>query len=420
MEDLNNKVDNDGATGDGILPAIEWNQLATEIQSIITSVGTSLSSGDLTQLGDALASFAQGRTFWGTDTGSGTAYVVATVNTTHPGVGLFTGMTIKFRPATNNTGAAPTVAVNGLAATDIIREDGSALVAGDLSTSRDAEIRYDGTDFRLLDRSRGLVISGLYPLGYIHGLTVEQSGADTDHDYIMLLGQAADSLGEYNLDLASFYTKQIDVAWAAGSGGGLPSALTLTADTWYRVFVIGGTGATTDWGWDTSAIATNLLNDAGVNFTRARQVAWMLTDGAANIIPFSQDTDDPSRFEFETHVAQASGNTPPSTRLIATVSAPPASIGIIRAHARHTNLGATVDAAWDVRPVDMTDVAPSAIHNILRMYYFDHYDETKILNVRVSAASTIAHRWTFIVGTSAVENQWELTAIGFIYNRGRE
>lgn len=55
---------------------------------------------------------------------------------------LVDGMLIRFRPANANTGAA-TVAVDGLAATAINREDDTALSAADLVTTRDAVARYD-------------------------------------------------------------------------------------------------------------------------------------------------------------------------------------------------------------------------------------------------------------------------------------
>ena len=49
MEDLNDKV-----LG-GNLPAIEWNQVPSEIQNVIENLGISLSNGDLNQLGKAIA-----------------------------------------------------------------------------------------------------------------------------------------------------------------------------------------------------------------------------------------------------------------------------------------------------------------------------------------------------------------------------
>jgi hypothetical protein len=52
-------------------------------------------------------------------------------------------------PLHANTGAAPTIAVNGLTATAIVKVGGAALVAGDITTTAVACVIYDGTSFEL-------------------------------------------------------------------------------------------------------------------------------------------------------------------------------------------------------------------------------------------------------------------------------
>lgn len=56
---------------------------------------------------------------------------------------------IAFYPAATNTGAM-TLNVNALGAKSILRPDGSALVAGDVTTNIFTEVAYDGTAFRLI------------------------------------------------------------------------------------------------------------------------------------------------------------------------------------------------------------------------------------------------------------------------------
>ena len=62
---------------------------------------------------------------------------------------LVAGLTVRFLPVAANTGAAPTLAVNGLTATAITKTGTTALVANDLTTTAIATVIYDGTEFQL-------------------------------------------------------------------------------------------------------------------------------------------------------------------------------------------------------------------------------------------------------------------------------
>ena len=78
-------------------------------------------------------------------------------------------------------------------------------------------------------------------------------------------------------------TKQIDVTpWVAGTNaGGFPSLLTLTADTWYHLFIIKNpSSGVVDAGFDSNLSATNLLNDA-TGFTRFRRVGSVKVTAAS-------------------------------------------------------------------------------------------------------------------------------------------
>lgn len=110
---------------------------------------------------------------------------------------------------------------------------------------------------------------------YLSGLTLS-NGTDTAHDIDIAVGEARDSTDAADLVLSATLTKAVDVNWVAGNGGGFPSGLTLTADTWYRVFLIGKTDGTVDAGFDTSATAANLLSDA-TGYTLYRQIGWIRT-----------------------------------------------------------------------------------------------------------------------------------------------
>ena len=79
--------------------------------------------------------------------GTGTASA-QTCNLTTALTAYSTGMVIQYKPGTTNS-TTQTLAINGLAALSILKHDGSALAAGDLTASRQYAIWHDGTAFRL-------------------------------------------------------------------------------------------------------------------------------------------------------------------------------------------------------------------------------------------------------------------------------
>ncbi len=148
MEDLNDKI-----TG-GNLTAPEWNEVPSELQNIIEDMGLVLSSGDLNQLGKAIADYVAAGAFY-SETGAADAYVATVIGAKqglHVLSAVVDGAIVRFRPGNANTGAS-TLNVNSLGVKDIIRENGNALISGDIVTARDAVVRWDQTadDWRLLD-----------------------------------------------------------------------------------------------------------------------------------------------------------------------------------------------------------------------------------------------------------------------------
>ena len=114
--------------------------------------------------------------------GSATAYTA----TFSPAVVLATGVrvTVKFNAA--NTGADPTITVDGSNAKVIKRADGDALVAGEIGLNQIGDLIYDGTNFRLLSGTDvptlvKLMLGAMYPIGHI--LTTVKSGNPGDSSY---------------------------------------------------------------------------------------------------------------------------------------------------------------------------------------------------------------------------------------------
>ncbi len=297
MRDLDGKI-----TG-GTLTADEWNEMPTEIQNIITNAlyTQTLITGDLNQLGKGVAGYAASATFY---TGSGTANAhIATPLSgmqTPPNYG--DGMVVRFRPSTANTAAA-TINVNSLGVKSIKKEDGSALGPGDLDTTRDAWIRYNGTDFLLSNWSATAApVTPITPIGYLSGLRWSWVDDDT---FGVSAGTCRNLDDDTTLILASAFTKdfQSSAGWVAGSGNaGMPTGVTKSANTPYHVFVIRKTaGALVDIGIDSSLIAANLKIDSG--YDHFRRVATMRLDATSDIIEVVQFGDYFSRVSDQAGVA---------------------------------------------------------------------------------------------------------------------
>lgn len=137
MEDLNDKI-----TGD-TLPAVEWNQIPSELQNVIEKTGITLSNLDLDQLGKAIAVYSAGGDFY-VDSGAANAYVLGAVGSKQTPPAYFDGMRIRFFPSNANTGAS-TVNVSTLGVKDLRRGDGSAHVSGDIQAVAPVTYVFDNT-----------------------------------------------------------------------------------------------------------------------------------------------------------------------------------------------------------------------------------------------------------------------------------
>lgn len=424
MDQLSNKVTNGGASAAGRLASPEWNQAAKELEEVIESVGQTLNSGDTEQLIKAIVRISQGYGYWGTDTGAANAYVVGSLFSGFTALGLFVGMTIKFRPANNSTVTNPTANVFGTGAITVLNEQGGALSVGDFSTSRDAEMRYDGTNWRLLDRSIVPLVSGLFPAGYIYGYHIE-NGTDSDHDINFGAGFCASQAATLNLNSVSTVTKQIDATWAAGNNaGGRPAAVALSGNTWYRLFVIGGASAAIDFGFDTSITASNLLSAAtiatGNSYTHYRQIGWVVTDVSQNILPFYHDAEDYSRIYWSTPISSASGTGPThDTRILYSVTAPPFTNAILSARIRG-NSSNLRDYIVDINCPDHFDLQPSLSNFVLHASNngSGNCNSSGILQVLTNSSSQIAARYRETNAGDLSNMDYDIACRGYVYKRG--
>jgi len=126
MQDLNDKIT--GST----LTATEWNEVPSELQNVIENLGLTLSSGDLNQLGKAIAGYVANGTFY-TDSGAADAYVLTTIGLKQSPTAYTDGLEINFLAANPCTGGAVTVNVAGLGVKNIKLSGGANPGAGDIT-----------------------------------------------------------------------------------------------------------------------------------------------------------------------------------------------------------------------------------------------------------------------------------------------
>ena len=105
--------------------------------------------------------------------------------------------------------------------------------------------------------------------GYLSGLILENDSGDTSHDIKIDVGMARSADNDTTLVLTNALTKKIDATWASGDdAGGMASGVSLTADTWYHLFIIyNPTTEATDVVFDTSI--TNANAPSGYKIGRA-------------------------------------------------------------------------------------------------------------------------------------------------------
>jgi hypothetical protein len=128
----------------------------------------------------------------------------------------------------------------------------------------------------------------LLPRNYIGGLITSNDVGDTDHDVNITAGEARDPTDVESLRLATEITKQIDAAWAVGDDAGGMDTGAVAADTLYAVWLIkrSDTGVV-DALFSLSFTAPTMPTD----YDYKRLIGAVMTDGAANIIAFTQSGD---------------------------------------------------------------------------------------------------------------------------------
>ena len=244
--------------------------------------------------------------------------------------------------------------------------------------------------------------------GYHEGLIISNNAIDPNYDIDIAAGLCRDASNVAFIQLASAMTKRIDAAWAAGDdAGGFPSGLTLTAATFYRVFVLRNptTGAV-DAGFDTSATATN-LRTAATGYTQYRQVGWVKTNSTPTIIKMGHSGDGFYRWNVPAmdHAATSFS----ATAALKTLSAPPGTVAEVNIYISLVTGSITFYGLFT--ETWQTDTLPTATASDIKMVQNANevHKDSLIITRKVDASSQIRVRGS---GTTP---QYELRTIGYKY-----
>lgn len=284
----------------------------------------------------------------------GLVQVTAEAGTANAQTGAIDGAVTAFRadqlfifvPSVTNTGPATLtltpVAGAPLAAKNIF-VNGAALVGGELVSGVPVLLQYDGTQLNIIGGNffRNLTedltpaktadymwvfdaSAGLYkrvkleelplPRGSLGGGTLSNNAGDATNDIDIAAGEARDSTNAVNIRWGAL-TKQLDVAFAAGTNQGGRSADALANGTWHVYAIRKDSDGTGDVLFDTDAAAPSM--PAG--YTYFRRIGSILRVSAA-IVAFIQNGDE---FVYSTPPAldqNAVGTT--ANRTLVTVAVP--------------------------------------------------------------------------------------------------
>ena len=148
------KVGTPKITG-SVLTAAQHSPFLQQSERIIPNTGGTLIIDDIIQFGRGIISYTTIGSFFQDDSTIANTIVLnqqGDFDTPQDAVATWNGMLIRFRPKFTNTGNATVnlAGLNGGTPINIVNESGVALSAGELSTNRDAFLRYDLANTRFI------------------------------------------------------------------------------------------------------------------------------------------------------------------------------------------------------------------------------------------------------------------------------
>lgn len=258
--------------------------------------------------------------------------------------------------------------------------------------------------------------------GYFYGLGLDNGSVATRYLDIET-GTAQDSTGVYRMSAGTAFTKILVNAgltggedWAAGtSQGGFPDNLTMTASTWYPVFMIGkqADASDVDYGIDTSLTATNLLNgtNAGAEgFDIYRQIGYVYINASFQVVEFTRID---NTFFWNVATLDYDQQLGATTAQLVDVQCPPNTLGLINVAVKDDADTVGASSFLLATGTAMVDTTPSATANSIKY----------IKNTGTFTSTESAQLQLPVDGSSQIRVRGDLSGInvqvwstGFIYN----
>ena len=247
---------------------------------------------------------------------------------------------------------------------------------------------------------------------HIDGLTLSNNATDSDHDIDIAAGIAADDGNAVMLSLSSTLTKRLDAAWTVGSGNGGLDTGTVTASTWYHVWIIRRS--------DTGVVDALFSNSATsptmpTNYDQKRRIGAVRTDGSSNILGFFQIGD---HFTWDTPINDVNATSTGTAAVTRTLTAPTGVEVLARVAVQLRDSSTSTSHALLVTSLDSTDTAPGS--TLFTCYVENNggiasTDSASVL-VKTNTSGQIRSR----NGASQGDISARLTTLGWIDLRGRD
>jgi hypothetical protein len=283
------KVGTPKITG-SVLTAAQHSPFLQQSERIIPNTGGTLIIDDIIQFGRGIISYTTIGSFFQDDSTIANTIVLnqqGDFDTPQDAVETWNGMLIRFRPKFANTGNATVnlAGLNGGTPINIVNESGVALSAGELSTNRDAFLRYDLANTRFI-----LLNSTL------------QSAVETLQSQVIPATTTTQGIAYLNKPITLSYNSTTVIDYSAGtfqfddgSDSGVLSAGSVDITdffptpgntTTYHLFAVKNlTTSSTTVIFDTSFTSPTLP----IGFTKKKWIMAVNTNSSNNIIPFFQD-----------------------------------------------------------------------------------------------------------------------------------
>lgn len=245
---------------------------------------------------------------------------------------------------------------------------GRAVTVKNASVVADGAFVLDGTDFTIGENGRILfILTGSVgsfrwielsrssspasaPRGYLAGLTLSNNGTDPTNDIDIAVGVARDGGNTDTLTLGTALTKQLDAAWAVGSGvGGLDTG-SIANDVYHMWLIKRPDTGVVDVLFSASATAPTMP----ASYTLKRRIGAVIRSAGA-LLAFKQYGD---QFLLKTPILDINAANPGTAAVLRTLTVPDgiqveAIVNLV------INSGTSFDIVAYLSSPDVNDAAPS-------------------------------------------------------------